>query len=108
MHSLLYSNGLQQPLPGNGDDVEKFQIKGSIAQKQLWTAAPGDSQQMPAHLLEFVQSFFELPELNRNEHLSLMMFAFCICFNAGFIGCYGGRAFRRALFPLLFLIFLVP
>ncbi len=50
----------------------------------------------------------QLPGLNRNDHLALIMFAFFICFNAGFIGCYGLRAFRRALFPLLFLIFLVP
>jgi len=31
-----------------------------------------------------------------------------LCINGGFIGFYGSRAFRKALFPLLFLIFMVP
>jgi len=47
-------------------------------------------------------------ELNRNDYLALMMFSFFICINGGFIGLYGIRTFRRALFPLLFLIFIIP
>ena len=46
--------------------------------------------------------------LNQNDYLALMMFSLFLCINGGFIGFYGGRAFRRALFPLLFLIFVVP
>jgi exosortase len=46
--------------------------------------------------------------LNQNDYLSLMMFSLFLCINGGFIGFYGIRAFRQALFPMLFLIFLVP
>ena len=46
--------------------------------------------------------------MNQNDYLSLMMFAFFLCINSGFIGFYGTRSFRQALFPLLFLIFMVP
>lgn len=45
---------------------------------------------------------------NRNDYLSLMMFSYFSCFIGAFISCYGIRAFRKALFPLLFLIFIVP
>lgn len=47
-------------------------------------------------------------ELNQNDHLSLMMFSFLACFLGGFIGFYGPRTFRKAMFPLLFLVFIIP
>jgi exosortase len=37
-----------------------------------------------------------------------MVFSFLICFVGGFILFYGIQAFRQAMFPLLFLIFIVP
>jgi len=37
-----------------------------------------------------------------------MMLSLFLCINGGFIGFFGSRAFRKALFPLLFLIFMVP
>ena len=46
--------------------------------------------------------------MNQNDYLALMMFSFFLCINGGFIGLYGISAFRKALFPLLFLIFIVP
>ena len=46
--------------------------------------------------------------LNQNDYLALMMFSLFLCINGGFIGMHGSRAFRKALFPLLFLIFMVP
>ncbi len=46
--------------------------------------------------------------LNQNDYLALMMFSLFLCLNGGFIGIHGTRAFRKALFPLLFLIFMVP
>ena len=49
-----------------------------------------------------------LVELNQNDYLAVMMFSLFLCLLGGFIGFYGGRAFRKALFPLLFLIFVVP
>ena len=45
---------------------------------------------------------------NQNDYLALTMFSFFLCINGGFIGFYGRQAFRKALFPLLFLIFIVP
>jgi exosortase len=49
-----------------------------------------------------------LTELNQNDYLSLMMFSFLIFFIGSFIVFYDIRAFRKALFPLLFMIFIVP
>lgn len=46
--------------------------------------------------------------LNQNDYLALLTFALFLCLLGGFIGFYGRRAFRQALFPLLFLIFVVP
>ena len=46
--------------------------------------------------------------LNQNDYLALMMFSFFLCINGGFIGIYGRQAYRKALFPVLFLIFMVP
>jgi exosortase len=46
--------------------------------------------------------------LNQNDYLALMMFSFFLCINGGFIGLYGSQTFRKALFPLLFLIFIIP
>jgi exosortase len=46
--------------------------------------------------------------MNQNDYLSLMMFSLFLCINSGFIGFYGISAYRRGLFPLLFLIFMVP
>ena len=46
--------------------------------------------------------------LNPNDHLTLMMFSLLICLIGGFIASYGINAFRKAMFPLLFLVFIVP
>jgi exosortase len=46
--------------------------------------------------------------LDQNDYLSLMMLSFLVCFIGSFIGVYGASAFRQALFPLLFLIFIIP
>jgi exosortase len=46
--------------------------------------------------------------LNQNDYVSLVTFAAILFINGAFILCYGVRTFRAALFPLLFLIFMVP
>lgn len=46
--------------------------------------------------------------LSQNDYLALMMFVLFVCIYGGFIGFYGTRAYRRGLFPLMFLIFMVP
>jgi exosortase len=47
-------------------------------------------------------------QLDQHDYLSLMMFSFVAGFIGGFIMFYGNRAFRKAMFPLLFLVFIVP
>jgi exosortase len=46
--------------------------------------------------------------LNQNDYVSIVMLAAILFINGAFILCYGMRTFRAALFPLLFLIFMVP
>jgi exosortase len=46
--------------------------------------------------------------LGQNDYLSLMTFAAVVCWIGGFLLFYGVVAFRLALFPLLFLFFMVP
>jgi exosortase len=46
--------------------------------------------------------------LNNSDYLSVMTFAALICWAGGFVTFFGTNAFRKASFPLLFLIFMVP
>ena len=46
--------------------------------------------------------------LNPNDHLSVVMLAIVLVWMAGFILCYGAQSFRAALFPLLFLLLMIP
>jgi len=46
--------------------------------------------------------------LNNNDYLSLVMLGTVIWFMGGFILFYGLKAFKRAIFPLAFLFFMVP
>jgi len=58
--------------------------------------------------LIYVFGISEIVEFNRNDLLSLMMTAALLWLYGAFIVCYGSFAFRRAIFPLLFLIFMIP
>ncbi len=46
--------------------------------------------------------------LRTNDVVSLLTFSSFLFFTGSFIFCYGLRAFRLALFPILFLLFTVP
>jgi exosortase len=46
--------------------------------------------------------------LNSNDHLSVVVLAILLVWMAGFMFCYGVQASQAALFPLLFLLFIVP
>ena len=46
--------------------------------------------------------------LNRNDFATVTTFSAWVVLLGGFISAYGPRAFRLALFPLLFLVFMVP
>jgi exosortase len=47
-------------------------------------------------------------QLEKNDYASLIMLSVVIFINGAFILFYGLQAFRAALFPLLFLIFVIP
>lgn len=47
-------------------------------------------------------------DLSQNDFLSLSTLGFVAWLNGGFIGFYGTLAFRKAIFPLLFLAFMIP
>jgi len=49
-----------------------------------------------------------LPQLGIEESLSAKILGLVVFWMAGFILCYGTRAFRTGLFPLLFLLLTVP
>ena len=49
-----------------------------------------------------------LPQLGADNSLSIKILALVIFWLAGFILCYGTRAFRAGAFPLLFLLLTVP
>ena len=46
--------------------------------------------------------------LNSNDRLSLVVLAIVVVWMAGFVLCYGPQSFRAALFPLLFLLWMIP
>jgi len=48
------------------------------------------------------------PQLSQNDFTSILVASTVIFMNGAFLLCYGARAFKAALFPLLFLIFMIP
>ena len=47
-------------------------------------------------------------KLNQNDYMSLMIFSVLILLTGAFLFCFGFKALRSAVFPLLFLLFTVP
>jgi exosortase len=56
----------------------------------------------------FLGGFLWGAPLDQNNYASLIAFSIFIFINGAFILLYGVQAYRTALFPLLFLIFIVP
>jgi exosortase len=46
--------------------------------------------------------------LSENDYLTLTVSALVVTWLGGFLLCYGSTCFKKALFPLLFLVFLIP
>jgi exosortase len=61
-----------------------------------------------AGMLLFFTGSIYFNHLQENDHLSLMTFSLVITWIGGFIFFYGLKAFHKALFPLLLLVFLIP
>jgi exosortase len=57
-------------------------------------------------LFRLAQSRFS--PVDPNDHLSVVVLAIVLVWVAGFLLCYGARCFRAALFPLLFLLLMIP
>lgn len=59
-------------------------------------------------LLVELTARLQLFQLPRDEQLSMEMLALVLYWSGSFILCFGRRVFPRALFPLLFLLWIVP
>lgn len=50
----------------------------------------------------------QFPTLDSNDRLSVVVLAMVLVWTAGFVLCYGAQSFRAALFPLSFLLLMIP
>ncbi len=104
MHRELYSHFLFIPMVSAyllyRERIEIFANRDSFGVHGLIIFAIGA-------VLSFIARYYEAV-LNRNDFLSLMTFSLVICVIGIFIFYFGYRTFRQALFPLLFLLFMVP
>jgi exosortase len=50
----------------------------------------------------------QFPTLNSNDRLSVIVLAMVLVWTAGFVLCYGAQSYRSALFPLSFLLLMIP
>ena len=59
-------------------------------------------------VLLYVFGWFNGQYLNQNDYTSLVTFSVILFWIGAFVLLYGTNAFREAIFPLLFLIFMIP
>jgi exosortase len=59
-------------------------------------------------VLLYALGWFWGESLNQNDYSSLMTFSVILFWIGAFVLLYGTQAFRNALFPLLFLVFMIP
>ena len=78
-----------------------------IFEKVNYSFTAGISVLLPG-IAMFLGGIFLGSGLDKNNYASLIMFSIFIFVNGAFLLSYGMHAYRRALFPLLFLIFTVP
>ena len=72
-----------------------------------YAPAVGATVVLAGLILRFAVNVFQL-EVEQNDYLTLCIIGFVLWIIGGFVGFYGKRAFRRAMFPMLFLFFAVP
>jgi hypothetical protein len=63
---------------------------------------------LAAAVVAIVLARLEAVALQPDEQLSMNMLALVVWWVGAFVLCFGTRAFRRALFPLCFLFWMVP
>jgi len=59
-------------------------------------------------VLLYALGWYQGHQLNQNDYTSLMTFSVIIFWIGAFILFYGAQAFQSAIFPLLFLVFMIP
>ena len=48
------------------------------------------------------------PQFQQNDHIALIVFSILLIWAGGFVLFFGNQAFRKAVFPLGFLLFMIP
>ncbi len=104
MHSELYSHIPLIPLVSLFVFYTKREQIKSTSYQSFWLGIPV----IIAGTLLFLTGKTVLKGLELNDHLSIMMAGFVTCLLGGFLLFYGADAFWKALFPLLFLGFMIP
>lgn len=59
-------------------------------------------------IILYVTAVFQGDSLSKNDYLSLVIFAAIISWIGGFLLFYGSKTFKKAIFPLFFLILMAP
>jgi exosortase len=79
--------------------------RGQYAPRYDWKV--GAPLLLVGALLFFGGQFFEV-QLNQNDITAVIALSGVVFIHGAFILCYGMQAFKATLFPLLFLIFMIP
>ncbi|OPY66808.1 MAG: Transmembrane exosortase (Exosortase_EpsH) [Syntrophorhabdus sp. PtaU1.Bin050] len=72
-----------------------------------WAPVPGITLSLLGSVGYFLGSHL-LHASRQNDFVSLMMLCILLFWIGGYVLCFGTAAFRKALFPLLFLSFMIP
>ncbi|MGO9138328.1 MAG: exosortase/archaeosortase family protein [Syntrophales bacterium] len=92
--------------PGKHDNVSSSFFGASVS-KETYSFFIGIPLLLIGVLLYFGGQHLET-RLNQNDFTSMIAASSVIFINAAFILCYGMEAFKVAIFPLFFLIFIIP
>lgn len=84
-----------------------YQERRKIFQETAYSFRVGGLLSLIGVLLFFWGTFSGLT-LNQNDAAAIIVFSAVLFFNGAFILCYGQRAYGVALFPMLFLLFMIP
>jgi exosortase len=84
-----------------------YQERKFIFSEQKYSLGAGTPLLLMGALLYLGGRFYGI-QLNQNDFTAIIALSAVVFINGAFIFCYGFRAFKAALFPLLFLIFMIP
>jgi exosortase len=104
VHDERYSHVVLIPLISLG---LIYSERRRIFREPRYCPSVGTFLLLPGIVLYFVVEAWS-SSLNQNDRLSLTVFAIVSLWIAGFVLCYGTRSFRTAVFPLFFLLLMIP